>query len=50
MNQIDEEVLPEPIIDDGIKPDFMIEGGDVWEVANGGDTYASYSAKWFKDL
>ncbi|NBP56849.1 terminase, partial [bacterium] len=50
MNQIDEEVLPEPIIDDGIKPDFMIEGGDVWEVTNGGDTYASYSAKWFKDL
>jgi len=50
MNQIDEEVLPEPIIDDGTKPDFMIEGGDLWEVANGGDTYANYSAKWFKDL
>jgi len=50
MNQIDEEVLPEPIIDDGTKPDFMIEGGDVWEVANGGDTYASYTTKWFKDL
>jgi hypothetical protein len=50
MNQIDEEVLPEPIIDDGTKPDFMIEGGDLWEVANGGDTYASYTTKWFKDL
>ena len=50
MNQIDEEVLPEPIIDDGTKPDFMIEGGDLWEVANGGDTYANYTTKWFKDL
>lgn len=50
MNQIDEEILPEPIIDDGTKPDFMLEGGDVWEVASGGDTYASYTAKWFKDL
>jgi hypothetical protein len=50
MNQIDEEVLPEPIIDDGTKPDFMIEGGDLWEVANGGDTYSNYTAKWFKDL
>ena len=50
MNQIDEEVLPEPVIDDGLKTDFMVEGGDVWEVAGGGDTYASYHRNFFRDL
>jgi hypothetical protein len=50
MNQIDEEVLPEPVIDDGLKTDFMVEGGDVWEVAGGGDTYASYHRSFFRDL
>jgi hypothetical protein len=50
MNQVDEEVLPAPIIEDGQKPDFMVEGGDVWEVADGGDTYASYHRSFFRDL
>jgi len=50
MNQIDEDVLPEPIIEDGLQHDFMVEGGDVWEVAGGGDTYASYHHSFFKDL
>jgi len=50
MNQIDEDVLPAPIIEDGLEHDFMVEGGDVWEVANGGDTYASYHHSFFKDL
>jgi hypothetical protein len=50
MNQIDEDVLPAPIIDDGLKTDFMVEGGDVWEVADGGPTYASYHSNFFRDL
>jgi len=50
MNQLDEEVLPAPIIEDGLKTDFMVEGGDVWEVAGGGDTYAAYHRSFFKDL
>ena len=42
MNQVDEEVLPAPIIEDGRENPFILEGGDVWEMANGGDTYAGY--------
>ena len=50
MNQFDEDVLPAPIIEDGLEHDFMIEGGDIWEVADGGDTYGSYSKKFFDRL
>jgi hypothetical protein len=50
MNQIDEDVLPAPIIDDGLEHDFMVEGGDIWEVSNGGDTYGGYTKKWFEKL
>jgi hypothetical protein len=42
MNQVDEEVLPAPIIEDGRENPFILEGGDVWEMASGGDTYAGY--------
>jgi hypothetical protein len=50
MNQFDDEVLPSPIIEDGLEHDFMIEGGDLWEVADGGDTYGSYTKKFFDRL
>ena len=50
MNQHDDETLPAPIIEDGLEHDFMVEGGDIWEVANGGDTYGAYSKKWFDRL
>ena len=50
MNQIDEDVLPAPIIDDGLETPFMVEGGDVWEVADGGSTYANYHSSFFRDL
>jgi len=42
MNQYDEETLPAPIIEDGLEHSFMLEGGDVWEKADSGETYASY--------
>jgi hypothetical protein len=42
MNQVDENILPEPVIDDGKEVPFEVWDGDVWETANGGETYASY--------
>ena len=50
MNQYDEDVLPAPIIEDGRETDFMVQGGDVWELADGGDTYGSYTKSWFDRL
>ena len=50
MNQIDEDVLPAPIIEDGLQHDFMVEGGDVWEVADGGDTYGKYTRDFFRSM
>lgn len=50
MNQVDEETLPAPIIEDGLEHDFEIMGGDVWEVANGGETYASFIRKTLNGL
>jgi hypothetical protein len=45
MNQVDDEMLPAPIIEDGLEHDFEIMGGDIWEVANGGETYAGFIRK-----
>jgi hypothetical protein len=42
MNQMDENMLPEPIIEDGLETPFEIVGGDIWETSNGGETYASF--------
>jgi hypothetical protein len=50
MNQFDEDLLPAPIIDDGLENPFINEGGDLWELANGGDVYGEYSAKFWKNL
>ena len=51
MNQIDEDVLPAPIIDDGISDaPFEVIGGDVWEKTSGSDTYGSYHKKFFENL
>lgn len=48
MNQDNDEVLPAPIIDDGIASmrDFDVWEGDVWDSSSGGDVYASY----FRDI
>ena len=51
MNQIDEEVLPAPIIDDGVSDaPFEVIGGDVWEKPSGSDTYGSYHKSYFDSL
>jgi hypothetical protein len=46
MNQMDDDVLPAPIIEDGLEHDFEMVGGDMWEVADGRETYSEY----FKDF
>jgi len=40
MNQMDEELLPAPIIETGLERDFEIIDGDIWEAANGSDIYS----------
>ena len=42
MNQVDEDVLPAPIIDDGQEIPLELMGGDLWETVGSEDTYASY--------
>ena len=50
MNQIDEETLPAPIIDDGLEHPFELVGGDLWEVADGGEIYAGFIRDSLKNL
>ena len=50
MNQMDEDVLPAPIIEDGLEHDFEIMGGDLWEIADGGEVYASFTRKMMERL
>ena len=42
LNQIDDEMIPAPIIDDGFDLPFILEGGDVWEKAGPNDVYSDY--------
>jgi len=42
MNQLDEITPPTIFADDGQTNDFILEGGDVWEKADSGETYASF--------
>ena len=50
MNQLDEESLPAPIIDNGLQHPFEIIDGDLWEVANGEGVYAGFFRDSFKNL
>ena len=50
MNQMDENILPAPIIDDGLETPFELLDGDLWEVANGGETYASFIRERLNNL
>ena len=42
MNQYDEEILPAPIIDDGLQHSFEVIDGDVWEKADSNQPYADF--------
>jgi hypothetical protein len=51
MNQLDDETLPAPIIENGIeRPGLEVVGGDVWEVADGGNVYESFVRESFRNL
>jgi hypothetical protein len=50
MNQYDEEVLPAPIIEDGLEHEFDVVGGDVWEKADSGQTYAAFIRESMRNL
>jgi hypothetical protein len=42
MNQLDQEILPAPIIEDGLDHPFEVFDGDVWEAADGGEIYSKF--------
>jgi len=46
MNQLDDENLPAPIIEDGREHYFEVLDGDVWETADSGEVYSGF----FKEL
>ena len=46
MNQLDDENLPAPIIEDGRGHTFEVIDGDVWETTNSGEVYSGF----FKEL
>jgi hypothetical protein len=50
MNQVDEETLPAPIIEDGLSHDFDIWDNDVWENADGSEPYAGFIRKALERL
>jgi hypothetical protein len=39
---MDEDVLPAPVIENGLEHNFILEGGDVWEKADSNQPYAQY--------
>jgi hypothetical protein len=50
MNQMDEELLPAPIIETGLERDFEVIDGDIWEAANGSDIYSGLIRDAMKNL
>jgi hypothetical protein len=50
MNQIDDETLPEPIIEDGLNHALELIDGDLWDSSVGGDTYGSFIRDMMKNI
>jgi hypothetical protein len=50
MNQMDELNLPAPIIEDGRQHEFELIDGDLWENADGNETYSGYFRETFRNL
>lgn len=50
MNQIDEDVLPAPIIDDGMQHKLEVFDGDVWENAGSDEVYSGFVRDMLKNL
>ena len=50
MNQMDDETLPEPIIEDGMNHGLELMDGDLWDSTPGGDTYGSFIRDMIRNL
>ena len=50
LNQVDEEVLPAPIIDNGLERPLEVIDGDVWELNEGGEVYAGFISDTMRNL
>jgi hypothetical protein len=50
LNQFDEEVLPAPIIENGLEHKFDVFDGDVWESAHSGEIYSGFVRDALKNM
>ena len=51
MNQVDEETLPAPIIENGLEHNFQLMDGDLWEEVDGsGGTYEKFTRDMIRNL
>ena len=50
MNQVDDEGLPEMIVEDGLQMQLELIDGDLWDSSVGGDTYGSFIRDMIRNL
>lgn len=50
LNQVDDETLPAPIIEDGREHNLELIDGDLWDSSIGGDTYGSFVRDMLRNL
>jgi len=50
MNQVDDETLPAPIIENGMTTNLELIDGDLWDATPGGDTYGSFIRDMMRNL
>ena len=50
MNQVDDEGLPEMILEDGLQTQLELIDGDLWDSSVGGDTYGSFMRDMMRNL
>ena len=50
LNQVDDETLPDPIIDDGLNHGLELVDGDLWDSNSGGGVYDSFIRDMLRNL
>jgi len=50
LNQVDDETLPAPIIEDGREHKLEVMDGDLWDSSIGGDTYGSFMRDMLRNM
>ena len=50
LNQVDDETLPAPIIEDGREHNLELMDGDLWDSSVGGDTYGSFMRDLLRNM